>query len=54
MSSITLRIVFSICGKQEVRSEVDSPLESRLDSWFTKVNGPEINKWSVQIPKTAF
>ena len=50
MSSITPRIVFSIFGKQKVRSEVDGPFEFKLDSRFTKVNGPEINKWSVLGP----
>ena len=50
MSSITPRIVFSIFGKQKVRSEVDGPFEFKLDSRFTKVNGPEINKWSVFGP----
>ena len=50
MSSITPRIVFSIFGKQGVRSVMDDPLESKLDSRFAKVNGPEINKWSVFGP----
>ena len=50
MSSITPRIVFSIFGKQGVRSEMDYPLEFKLDSRFTKVDGPKINKRSVFGP----